>query len=86
MQHRKLMIYLCCVHTLACVCFFFGFLPLKSNVEKKKVVYNVTRVSARYTHLVIVLIDALRTDFVFNKDQTLMPFLQEMIRNNQTYR
>ena len=41
--------------------------------------------SPKFGRVVIVLIDALRADFVFN-DQTRMPFTQGIIRNNKSFR
>lgn len=41
--------------------------------------------SPKFGRVVIVLIDALRADFVFN-NQSRMPFTQEIIRTNKSFR
>lgn len=76
------------IHVLGCVCFYFGFLPSNASASKtfsdRKHVHNVP---AKYTHLVVMVIDALRTDFVFGEGRwsSYMAFTRKKIFHNKTY-
>ena len=76
-----------------CVLFFNGFLP-KSNHQFEKINSKSNDFSKssndfhKIDRVVLVLIDALREDFVFNKLKNMpkrMPFLQTMVEQNKTF-
>lgn len=75
--------------------FLRGFFPLKKAIHGRATNENLppepsvegTRhpLPPKFERVVIMLIDALRADFVFS-EQTKMPFTQEMIKRNRTFR
>ena len=75
--------------------FLRGFFPLKKAIHGRATNENLqpepsvegTRhpLPPKFERVVIMLIDALRADFVFS-EQSKMPFTQEMIKRNRTFR
>lgn len=75
--------------------FLRGFFPLKKAIYGRATNKNLPPEPSRdgtrhplppkFERVVIMLIDALRADFVFS-EKLKMPFMQEMIRRNRTFR
>ena len=76
--------------------FLRGFFPLKKAIQGRATNENLPPepsadkrgdppLSPKFGRVVIMLIDALRADFVFN-EQSLMPFTQDIIQKNKTFR
>ena len=75
--------------------FLRGFFPLKKAIHGRATSKNLPPepssegtghpLPPKFERVVIMLIDALRADFVFS-EQSKMPFTQEMIRSNRTFR
>ena len=70
--------------------FYLGFFPIAISTKHEHVddIIFPKKVPAKYTHLIIMLIDAFRTDFVFGDSKWLpyMSYTREMIGNNMTFR
>ena len=71
--------------------FYSGFIPTKSTTEGTSSVHqpNITYgIKPRYTRLIFMVIDALRSDFVLSEKKRFrrhMPFLRERIRSHKSY-
>ena len=75
--------------------FLRGFFPLKKAIQGRATNENLPPelsvedtghpLPPKFGRVVIMLIDALRADFVFS-EQSKMPFTQEMIRRHRTFR
>lgn len=93
--HNILMVLLLSCQILGLMLFMRGFFPLKKAIEGKATHDNLPpepsvegvgqALPPKFGRVVIVLIDALRADFVFS-EQTRMPFTQELIRLNKSFR
>lgn len=64
--------------------FFQGFLPLKTNVPGFSVPKSATTKSSPVSRLVIMVVDALRTDFISVNQATNWPYLNELVKANYT--
>lgn len=93
--HRIFLILLLFWQILGLVLFLRGFFPLKKAIQGMAAITDLPPepsaerprdpLSPKFGRVVIVLIDALRADFVFN-NQSRMPFTQEIIRTNKSFR
>ena len=89
-----LILFLFC-QILGLVLFLRGFFPLKKAIQGMAAITDFPPepsaekpgdpLSPKFARVVIVLIDALRADFVFN-NLSRMPFTQEIIRTNKSFR
>lgn len=93
--HRALLVVLLFCQIIGLALFLRGFFPIKKALQGRATHEDLpgepseersrSIPSAKFGRLVILLIDALRADFVFN-EQVKMPFTQEMIQNNKSFR
>ena len=93
--HSLFLVLLLFCQILGLVLFLRGFFPLKKAIQGMAAITDFPPepsaerpgdpLSPKFGRLVIVLIDALRADFVFN-NQSRMPFIQEIIRTNKSFR
>ena len=66
--------------------FMKGFLPLKKNSPGfSSLNASGNEVPGKFNRLIIIMIDALRADFVFNT-QSYMSFTKDLIEQGKTYR
>ncbi|XP_067027417.1 GPI ethanolamine phosphate transferase 2-like isoform X1 [Acropora muricata] len=92
--HRTFLVVLLFCQIIGLALFLRGFFPIKKALQGRATHEDLpvepsgerprSIPSAKFGRLVILLIDALRADFVFS-EQVKMPFTQEMIRNNQSF-
>lgn len=93
--HSILLVLLLFCQIVGLTLFLRGFFPLKKAIQGRATNENLPSepsvdkrgdpLSPKFGRVVIMLIDALRADFVFN-EQCLMPFTQNIIQNNKTFR
>ena len=93
--HSILLLLLLFCQIMGLMLFLRGFFPLKKAIKGRATNNNLPPepsagktgdpVPPKFGRVVIVLIDALRADFVFN-EQSKMPFTQEIIRSNKSFR
>lgn len=93
--HTIFVVLLVLCQLIGLVTYLQGFFPLKKAVDGKANLENLpsepdvdgkgTSLSRKFDRLVIVLIDALRADFMFS-DNLRMPYTQKLIKNNETIR
>ena len=93
--HSILLVLLLFCQIVGLTLFLRGFFPLKKaiqgratneNLPPEPLAENTGRpLPPKFGRVVIMLIDALRADFVFN-EQSKMPFTQEVIRSNKSFR
>ena len=79
------------VHMFGLLCFYNGFLPSDvSNNHQCNTPKNIslTPLKARYSHMVFVVVDALRADFVLNENHWSknLNFTRGKIARGETYR
>ena len=78
------------IYISGCYIFYLGFFPISISTKHEHTddVIFPKKVPAKYTHLIIMLIDAFRTDFVFGDSKWLpyMSYTRKMIKNNMTFR
>lgn len=92
--HSIFLILLLFCEILGLMLFIRGFFPLKKAIQGRATNKNLPPEPSaqelkdplypKFGRVVIVLIDALRADFVFN-EQKRMPFTQEIIRRNKSF-
>lgn len=95
--HGTLIVLLLFCQIVGLMLFLRGFFPLKKAIHGRETNDNLPPeptvdhertgypLPPKFGRFVIVLIDALRADFVFS-EQSKMPFTQEMIRHNRSFR
>lgn len=95
--HGTLIVLLLFCQIVGLMLFLRGFFPLKKAIHGRATNDNLPPeptvdhegtgypLPPKFGRVVIVLIDALRADFVFS-EQSKMPFTQEMIRHNRSFR
>ena len=93
--HSSLLVLFLFCQIIGLSLFLRGFFPLKKS-SKGRATHEQLPVEpseeksrspppSKFGRLIIMLIDALRADFVFN-ERSKMPFTQEMIRKNESFR
>ena len=93
--HGALILLLLFCQIVGLMLFLRGFFPLKKAIHGRATNENLPPeppsegtghpLPPKFESVVIMLIDALRADFVFS-EQSKLPFTQEMIRRNRTFR
>ena len=93
--HSIFLVLLLFCQSVGLTLFLRGFFPLKKAIQGRATNENLPPepsvdkpgdpLSPKFGRVVIMLIDALRADFVFN-EQSLMPFTQDIIQKNKTLR
>ena len=83
---RTLLYYLLFCQIFGIAIFLKGFFPLKKNSSGFSVTNEHGRVvHGKFDRLIIIMIDALRADFVFG-DSSYMSFTNKLIVNGDTFR
>lgn len=95
LTHSILLVLLLFCQIVGLALFLGGFFPFKKAIQGRATNDNLPPepsakkstdpLSPKFGRVVIMLIDALRADFVFS-EQSRMPFTQEIIRNNKSFR
>ena len=93
--HSVLIVLLLLCQILGLILFLRGFFPLKKAIDGRATNENLPPepsfegkgdlLPPKFGRVVIMLIDALRADFVYS-EQIRMPFTQELIRLNKSFR
>ena len=93
--HSVLIVLLLLCQILGLILFLRGFFPLKKAMDGRATNENLPPepsfegkgdlLPPKFGRVVIMLIDALRADFVYS-EQIRMPFTQELIRLNKSFR
>lgn len=93
--HSAFIVVLLFCQIVGLMLFLRGFFPLKKAIHGRATNENLPPepsvegtghpLPPKFGRVVIMLIDALRADFVFS-EQSKMPFTQEMIRRNRSFR
>lgn len=79
---NKLFILLAVVVGLAS--FFHGFLPLKAHIEGHAAHLSSTSESAFVSKVVLVVVDALRADFILGYSEINWPYLSRLVESGHT--
>jgi ethanolaminephosphotransferase len=87
MAARRFVLYLLLFYQISGIAIFLkGFLPLKKNTpgfSTRNI--NGSLVRGKFDRLIVVMIDALRADFVFGKN-SYMSYTKSLIAYGDTYR
>jgi len=87
-KEKLLLLTIIILHSIACYLFYTGFFPVGNHtILNNATEFPVTPQPGLYSHLVVMVIDALRTDFVFGETKWSphMAFTQKMISENKTF-